>query len=150
MTRSTMRNRQRPKGRRYTEVKIPVDGIRLMFEIVVAVCHAVSFFNVTFSKTVPSGISWTLLTLCITTINTMTQFQNEGRWRFGGDVLFTIPMWAFIVVIAFLIASFFTPELSVVVQNKFFIAIVSGALTLRQAIHAKMIVDIYMEGGAEE
>ena len=126
-------------------IKIPIDGTRVTIEIVVAVCHIISFLMIAFTEGVSSDIRWTLLTLCITTFSTIIQFQNEGRWRFSGNPAFKIPFWSVLGMMTLIVASYIVPQLAGLTESKGFAILVSSVVTVRQCIHAKMIYDIFVD-----
>lgn len=127
-------------------INIPIDGTRVTIEMVVAICHVISFLMIAFTEGVSSDIRWTLLTLCITTFSTIIQFQNEGRWRFSGNFAFKIPFWGILGMMTLIIASYIVPQLSGLTENKWFAILVSSVVTIRQCIHVKMIYDIFVDG----
>lgn len=127
-------------------VTIPIDGSRVTIEFVVAFCHTVSFASILLTKDVSNDIRWTLLTLCITTFSTLVQFQNEGKWRFSGNMIFKIPFWGILGMIVLIFTSYVVPALSVVTEHKLFAVLVSATVAVRQMIHAKMIFDIFQKG----
>lgn len=129
-------------------VTIPIDGSRVVIEFVVAFCHAVSFASILLTYDAADDIRWTLLTLCITTFNTLVQFQNEGKWRFSGNLMFKVPFWGILGMMGLIGISYFVPApvLSLITRHRVFAILVSGTVTVRQIIHAKMIFDIFQKG----
>lgn len=131
-------------------IEIPITGFRIVAEWVVTAFHAVSWVTIITTPALAGGIAWTLLTLCITTINTLVQFWEEGKWRFVNNWLFYVPIGGFGLVAIILMASFTAPAISAFVQNKVFVGAVLGAITIRQGIHASMIFGIYRENKQKE
>ena len=136
--------------RRAVWVSIPVDGLRVSIEFVVAFCHLISFLMIIFSKSLAEDICWTLLTLCITTLSTIIQFQNEGQWKFSGNIFFKFPFWGILGIIVLIVASYIIPELSVITEHKAFAIVVSLIVTIRQIMHAIMIFNIFQNKKKEE
>ena len=126
-------------------IVVPVNEVRLAVEAGVGLCHFINFINIIGTPTMSEGISLTLLTLCITTVSTLVQFQDEGRWQYSGNIFFNTPIVVFGLLGAFIIASSFTPALIPIIQNKWFAVVVSGAVTLRQFMHIKMLFAFFKE-----
>lgn len=126
-----------------------VDGMRVAIEIIVAICHFISFLIIVFNFNA-EGILWTLFTLCITTFNTVIQFQHESGWRIKGSLLFAVPFVAILAIMVFIFASLFIEPLCIVTENQHFAWVVSFIVFLRQSIQAVLIFRIYIEKKGKE
>lgn len=126
-------------------IAVPVNEVRLGIESGVELCHFINFINIIGTPVMSEGISLTLFTLCITTVSTLIQFQDEGRWQHSGNIFFNAPIVIFSLLGAFIIASSFTPTLIPVIQNKWFAVVVSGSVMVRQFMHIRMLFSFFKE-----
>ena len=126
-------------------VDVPIDGLRVAIEIVVFCCHLISSFMICFSDTISTDVSWSLLALCITTFNTLIQFQNEARWKYQGNLAFNIPFWGIIVIVVMIFTGFLLEPFRIVTQHRIFVVSVSLLLVVRQFMHALLIYNIYRD-----
>ena len=123
-----------------------VDGLRLFAEVWVLVCQLVSLATLVFQTTIPDGLSWTLLSLCITTITTFLQFRKEVG-EYGKRIpLLSAPSVAFVAITVILGLACLIDEMKPFVESKFVGIVVCTALVIRQSCHILTLTRFYEKG----
>lgn len=133
------------RSKKVATITVPVNEVRLGIEAGVGLCHFINFVNIIGTPVMSESVSLTLFTLCITTVSTLIQFQDEGRWQHSGNIFFNAPIVIFSLIGAFIIASSFTPSLVPIIQSKWFAVVVSGAVMVRQFMHIRMLFAFFKE-----
>lgn len=132
---------------RRTRRKIPhVDGLRVFAEAWVLICQLVSLATLVFQTAIPDGLSWTLLSLCITTITTFLQFRKEVG-EYGKRIpLLSAPSVAFGAITTVLGLACLIDEMKPFVENKFVGTVVCTVLVIRQFCHILTLTRFYEKG----
>ena len=139
-TTSTESNKQQ------NTLTVKIDGMRLAIEIIVVGCLIVNAVMIWFADKVSTSVSWSLLTLCITTFSTLIQFQNEAQWKYRGNFAFHIPFWGIIIAILMIIMGFVVDPVAIITQHRIFVDTVSVLITFRQILHTAFIYKLFMHG----
>ena len=119
------------------------DGLRIFAELWVLICQIVSLVTLAIATDTPSGVTWTLLSLSVTTLITFVQFYNESSKGTGKNILLSAPCISFFVLTVILIVSSAIPEVRPFVENKIVSVFICLVIVIRQVCHIITLLQYY-------
>ena len=125
--------------------RIDVDELRLATEVFVLIGQLGSTITLALSDTVPDGVTWTVFSLCVSTITTILQFKKEARGVGMQFPLFTLPNTMIFVVFFLLLLSLSVEQMQPFVESKIVSVTICAVIVLRQIIHIALLISSYKE-----